>query len=180
MTAPLTLRDDLREFERLLSALIDADRESELLGAAPGCSPAEAEVARKKWLDAHGALLAEVRELRAPPEASPATARELGSDLCVECKHPIHWHAPSRPGCKGPKPCACGLTRGEAHGRAAAPAPASPAAPLENVPHDWKENTGLNLVCKRCGLDLAHLADKKHPLVCDAASPQDNAEKETP
>ena len=63
---------------------------------------------------------------------------------------------------------------------AAAPAPASPAAPLENVPHDWKENTGLNLVCKRCGLDLAHLADKKHPLVCDAASPQDNAEKETP
>lgn len=129
MTAPLTLRDDLREFERLLSALIDADRESELLGAAPGCSPAEAEVARKKWLDAHGALLAEVRELRAPPEASPATARELGSDLCVECKHPIHWHAPSRPGCKGPKPCACGLTRGEAHGRAAAPAPASPAAP---------------------------------------------------
>ena len=55
----------LREFERLLSALLDADRESELLGQAPGCSPAEAEQARRKWLDALGALMNEVSALAA-------------------------------------------------------------------------------------------------------------------
>ena len=77
-----------RDFERLLSALLDADRESELLGAAPGCSPAEAEQARRKWLDALGALMNEVSTLAA--ERGKGGERERAIE---ECAHAVEYLA---------------------------------------------------------------------------------------